>query len=95
MERVLPLGIVHRSKKGFSVPTRSWFQNELAGFARETLLASDGVAMHYFEKTEVEKLLQAHQTRDCSGQIYALLVFDQWHRRFARRSAAWKIAYCQ
>jgi asparagine synthase (glutamine-hydrolysing) len=86
VEPLLPREIIHRSKKGFPVPTRSWFAGELAGFARETLLASGSAADHFFDKHEVETLLETHQHRDASGPIYALLVFDQWYRAFVQKS---------
>jgi asparagine synthase (glutamine-hydrolysing) len=83
----LPPEIITRPKAGFPVPKKAWFRGDLAGFARETLLAPDGAARHFFPAVEIEKLLAAHQRRDCSDQIYALLVFDQWHRKFIRASS--------
>jgi asparagine synthase (glutamine-hydrolysing) len=82
MGPILPRQIIRRSKKGFPVPTRSWFSNELAGFARETLLASDGLAHTLFNPAEVSKLLDRHARQDLSGPLYSLIVLDQWHRQF-------------
>ncbi len=87
MEPSLPREIIYRSKKGFPVPTRSWFANELAGFARETLLASDSAAAEYLNRAEIAKLLDSHTSSDRSGPIYALLVFDQWYRLFVHAGA--------
>ena len=95
MERFLPSQIVHRVKKGFPVPTRSWFEKELAGFARETLLATDSSARHFFDTAELVRLLDTHGRHDRSGQIYALLVFDQWHRRFVRPGPKSEIAFAE
>jgi asparagine synthase (glutamine-hydrolysing) len=78
----LPRKIIDRAKKGFPVPKKAWFRTDLAGFARETLLASGGGACAFFPRQEVEKVLCAHQRRDCSDQIYALLVFDEWYRAY-------------
>jgi len=82
VEPLLPREIVHREKRGFPVPTQSWFREDLAGFARETLLATQGAITRIFSRQEIERLLSVHQTQDRSQQIYALLVFDQWHRQF-------------
>ncbi len=84
---LLPAGIIHRAKKGFPVPKKAWFRGDLAGFARETLLQSGGAARQFFQKSELEYVLAAHQRRDCSDQIYALLVFNEWHRAFVRPEA--------
>jgi len=88
VEPLLPRQIVHREKQGFPVPTQSWFRDDLAGFARETLLATHGPAKEIFSRQEIERLLSAHENQDRSQQIYALLVFDQWHRQFVTSPAS-------
>jgi asparagine synthase (glutamine-hydrolysing) len=87
MAPMLPPAIINRAKKGFPVPVNSWFRNDLAGFAREILLDPAGPSMAFFARAELERLLAAHQQRDCSQQVYALLVFDQWHRLFVKSPA--------
>jgi asparagine synthase (glutamine-hydrolysing) len=86
MEPMLPHEIIYRPKAGFAVPTRTWFRNDLAGFARETLLGSGGASDDFFSKAMIEKVLTAPESRDQSGQIYSLLVFDQWYRCFVKRA---------
>jgi len=56
----------------------------LAGFAREKLIATDGACAMFFPRGEVTRVLAAHRYRDCSDQIYALLVFDEWYRTFIK-----------
>ncbi len=82
MESRLPRNIVHRVKRGFPVPLGEWFGGELSGFVRETLLASGG-AGDLFSRPEMERVLDRHTHGwDCSGQIFALVIFDQWYRSF-------------
>jgi asparagine synthase (glutamine-hydrolysing) len=83
-EPLLPREIIYRSKKGFPVPTKSWFRADLADFARETLLASRGVAREFLEPSRIEHLLQVHKLEDRSEQIYSLLVLDSWSRQFVQ-----------
>ncbi len=78
-EPLLPRDIIYRPKKGFPVPTKSWFRNDLAGFARETLLSSGSGCRTFFAKNELENLLAMHNREDRSEQIYSLLVFDRWY----------------
>jgi asparagine synthase (glutamine-hydrolysing) len=85
-ERLLPRSIVHRPKKGFPVPTKVWFRQELSGFLRDALFASDSVCRKYFAKQELERLLKAHEIEDRSEQIYSLLVLDSWSRQFVRHA---------
>jgi asparagine synthase (glutamine-hydrolysing) len=87
-EPLLPRKIIYRTKRGFPVPTKSWFRGDLASFARETLLASDGVARQLLAPAEVEGVLAMHQHEDRSEQIYSLLVLDSWYRQFMRRETA-------
>lgn len=87
MESMLPREIIYRPKKGFAVPTSTWFRNDLAGFARETLLGSGGASDDFFSRKVVEEVLNSPESRDQSGQIYSLLVFDQWYRRFVKTPA--------
>jgi asparagine synthase (glutamine-hydrolysing) len=81
-EPLLPREIVYREKKGFPVPTKSWFRADLAGFARETLLASTGAAREFFSIDEIEHVLDSHNREDRSDQIFSLLVFQLWHQQF-------------
>lgn len=86
MEPLLPREIIYRTKKGFPVPTKSWFRGELSGYARETLLDHQGATSDLFSRREIENLLQSHQQSDRGGPIYALLVFDQWYRLFVKKT---------
>lgn len=78
---LLPHEIIHREKKGFPVPLNSWLRDELAGFSHETLFSSGG-ASDLLDKREIGRFLEDHQTRDCTQQLYVLLVLDQWWRQF-------------
>jgi asparagine synthase (glutamine-hydrolysing) len=86
-ERLLPREIVYRAKKGFPVPTSSWFRGDLAGFAQDTLLAKDGPARKYFSAAEIQQVFNMHARENRSEQIYSLLVFDSWHRQFVQPHA--------
>jgi asparagine synthase (glutamine-hydrolysing) len=82
MKPLLPSAILSRSKKGFPVPTKIWLRESLHGFAREKLLALNSPCTSFFARREIERVMKAHRYRDCSDQIFALLVFDEWYRRF-------------
>jgi len=84
MKPFLPSKIIRRAKRGFSIPTKDWFRNGLAGFARERLLSSDSLCSAFFSQKEIAAVFHAHRYRDCGDQIYALLVFDEWHRLFVK-----------
>lgn len=83
-EPLLPREIIYREKKGFPVPTKSWFRADLAGFARETLLASTGAAREFLSADEIGHVLKSHNREDRSDQIFSLLVFQIWHQQFIK-----------
>jgi asparagine synthase (glutamine-hydrolysing) len=83
---LLPPEIVYRTKKGFPVPTRSWFRADLADWVGDKLLARNGAARKFFDAREIKHVLEMHGREDRSEQIYSLLVFDAWHERFVRQS---------
>src|SRR5262249_14828801 len=87
MEPILPHAIVHRTKKGFPIPVKTWFRKGLAGFAREMLLDPAGPTREFLESKAVADVLDSHQQRDRSPEIYTLLVFDQWCRTFVKAPA--------
>jgi len=89
-ERWLPRATIHRRKKGFTTPVDVWFQKELDGFARDTLLSPGSACRDLFEPLFVEQLLVEHRDRrhDHRRRIFALLSFELWHRRFLQSPVA-------
>jgi asparagine synthase (glutamine-hydrolysing) len=86
MKPLLPGRIIQRAKRGFSIPTKTWFRTVLAEFVRDNLLAVNGPCLSFFPRCEIAGLLDAHAHRDCSLEIYALLVLDEWYRTFMQQS---------
>ena len=88
--RWLPESVIHRRKKGFGTPVDAWFQSELDGFVRETLLSPDAACSELFQRPALERLLAEHRERrrDYRRHITALLSFELWHRRFLKSPVA-------
>jgi asparagine synthase (glutamine-hydrolysing) len=85
-ERWLPQSTIRRPKKGFATPVDAWFQKELGGFVRDTVLAPTSACREYFEASAIQRMLDEHvsRRRDHRRQLFALLSFELWHRRFLR-----------
>jgi asparagine synthase (glutamine-hydrolysing) len=88
MRGMIPDPILNRPKKGFPVPTRTWFRGPLAGFAREVLLASGSACRQHFETSAIESVLSEHTrgTAHWEQEIWTLMVFEYWHKTFLSRS---------
>jgi asparagine synthase (glutamine-hydrolysing) len=84
MRGVLPNAIIDRPKKGFPIPIASWLRGPLRQFARENLLASNAACSRYMDAGAVIRIVDEHEQgrKDRSQEIWALLVFEFWHRHF-------------
>ena len=83
MRGMLPDAIIDRPKHGFAVPLAHWFRGELAGFARDLLLSDTCRQRGFFNARYIERLLQLNaQGRDLDLQLWTMLSFELWCRRF-------------
>jgi asparagine synthase (glutamine-hydrolysing) len=83
----LPEDVLSRRKMGFGVPLGAWFRRELAGYARDVLLDRRTRERGVFDPRALAALLDEHQAgpRDRSAQIWSLLAFEEWARRWWHR----------
>jgi asparagine synthase (glutamine-hydrolysing) len=84
---LLPDEIESRGKKGFGVPIGKWLRHELKDLMEDALLSKLARERGYFRGREVKALVGAHMARkaDNSAQLWALLMFEMWHRMFVDR----------
>lgn len=82
----LPSAIIERPKKGFLTPIDIWFQKELTGEISGILLAPDGFCSRYFSASFIEAMIRSHAAKkeDFNRQLFALLFFEFWARRFLK-----------
>ncbi len=73
-----------RSKQGFVVPLGFWFREDLAGYARDRILAPDAGVGTIFRRDALERVLgeQSAGRRNWGQAIWALLMFEEWARRY-------------
>lgn len=79
---LLPDRILRAPKQGFMVPMARWLREDLREMAHDLL--ADGVIKDrgYVKPAYVRWLLESHESgrRNCSDQLYALMVLELWHR---------------
>ena len=74
--------IVGREKKGFSIPVGIWFRGELRSWVSDVLLDPQTTSRGYFDKTEVEGILDRHVSgeQEHSSKLWNLAMLELWHR---------------
>lgn len=82
LEPHLPHDVLHRRKRGFSVPLSRWFRNELRERLSAALHGSALSSSGLFRRDYLQRLYRLHQRGrvDLSFQLWQLLVFDEWYR---------------
>ena len=84
LTHLLPSEIIYRKKQGFNVPLNEWFRNDLVRLASEVLFDSRSTNRGLLKRSQIEHILNRHQKKeqDLSFQIWSLIVFEKWCRRF-------------
>lgn len=81
---LLPREIVHRKERGFVTPVDRWLRDDMQGFASGLLLDEGAFCGQLFAPKAIEALLNRHRGGqfDHTRQIFCLLSFELWARRF-------------
>ncbi len=83
---LLPEKIYNRPKKGFEIPLHSWMNNELRGLIENDLLSDEFIKsqnlfnLHYVQ--QLKNKLYSIDPEDSQANIYALLVFNSWWKKY-------------
>jgi len=85
LKDLVPPQVLSGPKRGFGIPIRDWFRGQLEPFARDLLLSASTRSSRFLRRSAVQGLLDSHQRggRDLSDRIWALLVLEEWCRRFS------------
>jgi asparagine synthase (glutamine-hydrolysing) len=80
--RHIPSQYFDRPKRGFSLPIRHWFRNELKEYVLDELSVSSLKDIPGVNVAEVVSMIQEHMSGkyNRSVQIWKLLVFKQWQQ---------------
>jgi asparagine synthase (glutamine-hydrolysing) len=78
----VPEQVLTRPKRGFGVPLRRWFEEQMIGWARDILLDERSAQRGWTRRQEVAALLRQHEhgSRDHAKRIWALVCLELWAR---------------
>jgi asparagine synthase (glutamine-hydrolysing) len=84
VRELVPPEILDRPKQGFGVPLQQWINSQLRERIRETLTDRRARERGYVDPQYVRVLLEEHERnrRDHSTQLWALFMFELWHKVF-------------
>jgi asparagine synthase (glutamine-hydrolysing) len=86
----VPADVLARPKRGFGVPLRRWFQDQMIGWARDILLDPRSRQRGWTRADQVAALLQQHESgaRDHAKRIWSLVCLELWARAHLDRAHA-------
>jgi asparagine synthase (glutamine-hydrolysing) len=78
----VPPAVLDRPKRGFGVPLRQWFHEQMIGWASDILTDPRSQQRGWTRPVEVAALLHQHRTgaRDHAKRIWALVCLELWAR---------------
>ncbi len=81
-EKRLPKTIIDRPKRGFPDPANQWLKDGLEGWARDTLLSSDGKLAEVFSRKVIDSSIEQARLGKGDGgdRVWMLLVLELWMR---------------
>lgn len=85
----VPRENINRPKMGFGMPIGRWFRAELKELLTGTLLSKKSLDREYFNADFIRSMVKQHleQRADYGHQLWVLLMFELWHRRFIDNDA--------
>ncbi|MCZ7403144.1 MAG: asparagine synthase (glutamine-hydrolyzing) [Candidatus Methanoperedens sp.] len=85
LESYLDDDILHRKKKGFAIPAKHWFRNELKYYIKNVLSDENGIVLQIMKKEKVDGLLKEHYGgKDHGKKLWTLMVLNLWYNEFFR-----------
>lgn len=84
VEKLLPREIIDREKRGFAVPLKYWFKEDLREYISLILFEPKTLQRDYFNKKYIKQLITELEQgkRDNSTLLWHLVVFELWHRNY-------------
>lgn len=77
----VPDSILKRKKAGIPVPYSAWLQGPLRNRVGDLILDREARTRKYFNRSEVEKLMEHHTTSGTRAtEVFSLAILELWHQ---------------
>lgn len=76
----LPKELLFQKKKGFGVPLKQWFKNDLKQYLQDQLMDPGNSIYQYLNYNYIKKLVHDHETgmRDLNHKIWTIVFLNEW-----------------
>ena len=87
--QLLPASVMQKRKQGFAIPVARWLRHDLKELMFDTLSDRSFRERGIFNEQGVRRCVDAHiaGTHDYSEQLWLLLTYEMWAKRFLQPSA--------
>ena len=75
-EKILPDEIIYRPKKGFTMPSLKWFQEDLNDDIMQLLNSEDSLITKYIDRREIEKLILKYKAKKENDERKIILLMN-------------------
>ena len=75
-EKVLPKEIIYRPKKGFTMPSLKWFQEDLNDDIMELLNSDNSLLTEFIDRKEIEKLVLRYKNKQENDERKIVLLMN-------------------
>ena len=80
VEPMLPPEIMNKKKRGFAIPLKSWFNNELNEYLKDTFTSKTNPVYDFLSYNYVQKILgdKGSSLSNATMRIWMLVMFNKW-----------------
>ena len=84
LENYIPKKLVHRPKKGFSVPLNNWLRGPLKSWMLDLLNQKELKSDNLFNYNEIELMIKSHLDGKINygNELWSLCIFQQWKKYY-------------
>ena len=75
-EKVLPHEIIYRPKKGFTMPSLKWFQEDLNDDIMQLLNSDDSLLTSFINRSEIEKIVLRYKNKQENDERKIVLLMN-------------------
>jgi asparagine synthase (glutamine-hydrolysing) len=84
LENYIPKELIHRPKKGFSVPLNNWLRGPLKNWMLELLNKRNLSSENFFDENLIKFMIKKHLNNEINfgNELWSICIFQQWRKYY-------------